>query len=545
MNETRNKPNSNRSPRRLAATVLLLASLAPAAHAQYALDNNLQAGTRGINPTALSERDVYMFRNAILTGNVANRSFRDNLGYTAPRDFRGELGSNDLYRFARDSYASGLALRGIRSLTSAHQVLAQTDPNSFAHYALARSGEGTDLQEVRSRTVSQLMLPVGSPPAFNSMRGSVFIRSLSARSSDASLRGTIVGYSNTEGGGVTEVGASSLRGMFEEPLMAAPATGVDANQPAPRTPGNAPRTGERLDNRINAGLPQPGQDPYIDLVEHFASAFDTTGLELPSTLTDPELDSVFDERWQRLFTFEEQYRQLTEILQQREEEGDVTDSSEVQPTLPGEPAIEPWTAPERPAPLSTDIDAMLDRYLPKNIREDVRLQDLAGQTDSLFDEQMRRAQALLNEGRYFDAESYFTTALAARPSHPLAKIGKLNSQIGAGLFLSAGATLRGLVVTHPEVFAVRYDERVLPSRERLDEIIEMLQERLVKRPSFTATTALLLSYLGHAVNDPELVESGLEQLEAIDDPDNLVPLLRALWQGGSGQGAGAGKGGDS
>ncbi len=523
-------------------SVLLLASLAPAAHAQYALDNNLQAGTQGINPTALSERDVYMFRNAVLTGNVANRSFRDNLGYTAPRDFRGELGSNDLYRFARDSYASGLALRGIRSLTSTHQVLAQTDPNSFAHYPLARSGEGTDLEEVRSRMVSRLMLPVGAPPAFNSMRGSVFIRSLAARSSDASLRGNIVGYSNTEAGGVIEVGASGLRGMFEESLMTAPAPGADANQPGPRTSGNALRTGERLDNRVNAGLPQPGQDPYIDLVEHFASAFDTTGLELPSTLADPEAENVFDERWQRMFTFEEQYRQLTEILQQRGESG-VTDTSALQPTLPEEPALESSTADERPTPYPTDIDTLLERYLPKNIREDVRLQDLAGQTDTLFDKQMRRAQSLLNEGRYFDAESYFTTALAARPSHPLAKIGKLNSQIGAGLFLSAGATLRGLVVTHPEVFAVRYDERVLPSQERLDEIIEMLQERLEKRPSFTATSALLLSYLGHAVNDPELVDSGLEHLEAIDDPDELVPLLRALWQGGSGQGSGAGAGG--
>src|SRR5262245_45967120 len=84
-----------------AATFLFAAS---AAHAQDALgsgdalDRNSQVGSGGRN--AQRPSNPYASRNAIITGEViGGREFRGRVGYTAPGDFRGNLGSNDLYRF--------------------------------------------------------------------------------------------------------------------------------------------------------------------------------------------------------------------------------------------------------------------------------------------------------------------------------------------------------------------------------------------------------------------------------------------------------------
>src|SRR5690606_27016447 len=55
---------------------------------------------------------------------------------------------------------------------------------------------------------------------------------------------------------------------------------------------------------------------------------------------------------------------------------------------------------------------------------------------------MSRGEALLSEARFFDAEDAFTRALALSPMDPLASIGRVHAEIGAGLFLSAAANLK-------------------------------------------------------------------------------------------------------
>lgn len=78
------------------------------------LDANLS--TRGRYNTARpSFAQELQFRNAIVTGNApGGLSFRGDLGYRAAGEFTGELGSDSLYAFRRDSLYSGLAGMGIR-----------------------------------------------------------------------------------------------------------------------------------------------------------------------------------------------------------------------------------------------------------------------------------------------------------------------------------------------------------------------------------------------------------------------------------------------
>jgi hypothetical protein len=42
--------------------------------------------------------------------------------------------------------------------------------------------------------------------------------------------------------------------------------------------------------------------------------------------------------------------------------------------------------------------------------------------------------------------------------------------------------------------------------------------------------AFLLAYIGHQINDKEMVALGLAELEThADDTDRFVPLLRSIW----------------
>jgi hypothetical protein len=112
--------------------VLALAGSAGTAGAQNALgdgrllDNNLSA--QGTANTPVRDLDAEIrFRNAIVTGNApGGLSFRGDVGYTAPGEFRGELGSDSTFAFRRDSLVSGLAGAGIRGIDALQYQMALT-----------------------------------------------------------------------------------------------------------------------------------------------------------------------------------------------------------------------------------------------------------------------------------------------------------------------------------------------------------------------------------------------------------------------------------
>ena len=98
---------------------LMMSALAPAAAwgqnalgAGDALDHNLSPNSGGRNQPQRFEN--YRDRNLIINGDVVGgRGFRGAVGYAAPGDFHGALGSNDLFRFRAESALSSPQLFGL------------------------------------------------------------------------------------------------------------------------------------------------------------------------------------------------------------------------------------------------------------------------------------------------------------------------------------------------------------------------------------------------------------------------------------------------
>ncbi|MBL4700596.1 MAG: hypothetical protein JKX85_04985 [Phycisphaeraceae bacterium] len=92
-------------PPMMITTALLLGLAMSPALAQNQLDNNLEQRSGQINPQATNVD--YGSRNDIVYGNInAGKGFRGNLNYGAPGDFRGNTGSDELYRYRANSTPS-------------------------------------------------------------------------------------------------------------------------------------------------------------------------------------------------------------------------------------------------------------------------------------------------------------------------------------------------------------------------------------------------------------------------------------------------------
>jgi hypothetical protein len=159
----------------------------------------------------------------------------------------------------------------------------------------------------------------------------------------------------------------------------------------------------------------------------------------------------------------------------------------------------------------------------------------SGTPGSLFDVHVREGEEALAKGRYFDAEERFARALAMRPGDVTVMAARLNSQIGAGLYLSAAVNLRQLMETHPEIIGVRYTGSAMPAPARLtglkDELKRTLDKAAADQAGTPEETALLLAYIGFQVNDRDSVRTGLDTLARSPSGarDPLIPVLRRIW----------------
>jgi hypothetical protein len=141
----------------------------------------------------------------------------------------------------------------------------------------------------------------------------------------------------------------------------------------------------------------------------------------------------------------------------------------------------------------------------------------------------------LQEGRWFDAEERFAAALQLSPGDPMAAVGRLQAQIGAGMFLSAGANLRRLYTAYPELMAARVPDRFLPKGERLEKIRSLLRLRMDQLNPMNDDAAALLAFLGIQTGNRDDVTEGLARFKelsidpATGEPDVLSRLLEAAW----------------
>ncbi|HVZ94288.1 MAG TPA: hypothetical protein VG797_07250 [Phycisphaerales bacterium] len=581
--------------------VLAGASVAPsAAHGQNALgdgrtlDRNLRRDSGGFNDPAKNWRAEADFRNAIVTGNVAGgASFRGNVGYTAPNDFRGQAGTNDLFQFQRDAVSSALALNNVRGLNGLKVTFDQTIYGQTAGIG----GEMIVNRPAIAAGARSIADPASATTThdladrFGMLKGS--LRSVAEYYSQLATQPSVIGFpSKTESGELPPLlTASNLQGI-KALKQTNSAFGVDEKlagqfslsptvkqqqeaekaqeaERKARTPfdnfvESARVKTETLFQPLDDGRLEPGRvegdrpnatprpvDPDAKVVT--PAVPETEKGEKPKSDTppllppgvapkepEPEPKTVFDrimddarkqfgrapetpeeKKHRELFNPEpkEKSRSLLDPQPEREETGkDKKDKD-------GKGAKE----------ASTEEDSMA-RIIRLLKTDRVNVDTLKTDSgNSAYDRHMREGEASLASGAYFDAEERFTAAIAVRPGDAMAAAGRVHSQIGAGLYVSAALNLRNLYRAYPEMLFAQFDAKLLPSGERLEKVRAQLRERMKPEELMARDAGLLLAYLGVQTGNKADVADALKRLDEIDEAfkevsvDPVDATLRRAW----------------
>jgi tetratricopeptide (TPR) repeat protein len=497
-----------------------------------ALDANPEVNSGGFNRAGGGGYVGFDARNAIVTGNVAaGRGFRGSVGYTAEYDFRAPTGSNDLFRFQADSaYSSpqfgrlGSSFDQLRfGQDMAILEIPRADTGSAASRMVVPSFRSAEVLAARARIDRESMINTDV-------------------SVDTQVAPRMVGVSYTAEGEPLILNASSLRGLTAEPPQYTPSlAGLSLFDSArlrddvkagavPSAIGQPFETRFESDDDIARVKPERAGEQvepeaindYDRILERIAERY--ARMKDVDLSAEPGQQKELDERYQEL------RKRLTGEAPLSEKEPSDRTSTEppsAEPTEPVRKGLEDMLPPrdkerKKPPPVFSPDE------FTEALRHGEHVETLSPENQTRFDELMSTAEQWLRQGQYFLAERRFERALRFTPGHPLATVGVAHSQIGSGLYLSAAATLRSLLARQPELIDVTYGPNVLPSRERLNENVATIQERL-RGTKDLESYAFLLAYLGHQLDDRALVQQGLEAMEQIVPDDELLPMLWAIW----------------
>jgi len=219
-----------RSPRALrlacglAASIAACAAAVPHARAQNALgdgralDANLQVGSGGFNPAKRDFAAEVALRNAIVTGNVGGgKEFRGAVGYVAPEDFRGALGSTETFPFLRDSFYSTTSVQSLRGLTSLQLQFGLSSAGQTSGVGgdliIQRPGAGASIRDFAGGGGGAGAVP--TLDVFGRISGA--LRSTSATILRDAIEPQVLGTAQLPNGAVELMTASSLQGVRSLP----------------------------------------------------------------------------------------------------------------------------------------------------------------------------------------------------------------------------------------------------------------------------------------------------------------------------------------
>ncbi len=521
--------------------MILLALGASGAHAQDALGNGQALDA---NPSVYGTSNTYTrpslvdelrFRNSIATGNApGGLSFRGDIGYRAAGEFTGDLGSDALFAFRRDSLYSGLAGMGIRGTDALQYQFALTTGsapprNLIGNLSYTRDNQyssGADFQRP------------GVTPQIGTLGVNREQRDLDPTGRALSTEPTITGFDSGSMMGTLRSSATyNTTSTMQPSLISVYAEGLDRRPVgliASPLLGVTPTP--LLDERTKPANPLVARPANADTDP-------TVPGGLPSTRVTTSYDELVEQMRERVQSMrEESMVQGSTSTIKPEETNDawlVRQMEEIRRQLYGDPATTPQqtdpNAPQDPnAPAATDseqgenegeqtdpgtnplisIPDQSETPLGQRLNEgQKRLNELnkefelndptkikidretleilrgtAAETvdelivpgesdDDLYTKHIVTGQRLIASGRYFDAEERFTHALSIRPRDVIAQQGRLHAQIGAGMLLSASVNLQTLYSEHPELITRRYSGDLLPDEERIAALIKRLGER--------------------------------------------------------------------
>jgi len=560
--------------------LLLIAALAaapaPAALGQNALgagralDGNLQVGSQGVNTVADRFVDTRV-RNPMVTGNVpSGRQFRGVVGYTAPRDFRGQTGGDGQFDFRADSALSAGSLTRFGSQYDALRFGGGMDRATFRRDFTVTNLPSTAGQDVTTQReqASAVRLDTFVPASE--------IYNEPSLQAQPQVVGVLIDQSGGGQGPRMVVEASPLRGLQ---AMSDSIIGTLNVYDRLLLEENA---ASGVDNQT-IGAP-------------FVTSFDRSVLALREETTEktrPDAATDALAQTQRVDTLNGAARQDTRVGEERTlgeyqdilvriaeryaDQQNVTwnleprlleylgdDYEALRDRLAGRNRQEPEQVaaadPATPPGATGDDDEaaarreeILRRLLPSR-RGDEETADGAEETEDgdlerfgrilrhgqrvdhfvtdvdrgRFEQLVREAEKRLAAGEYFNAEQRFARALRFVPGHPLATAGLGHAQLGAGLYRSSALSLRALLTGRPEMIGVRYADSLLPNVVRLGTAADEIRER-GDVPGQEGLSGFLLAYIGFQTENAALVDEGLDSMESANPDDSLIPVLRGAW----------------
>ncbi len=532
----------------------LMLTLAGAAASQNALgdgrknDKSNQQGSGGYNaPSNTDLQQSFALRNAIVTGNAPGGvSFRGNVGYIADRDFRGELGSDSLFSYRRDSLYSGISGLGLRGTDSLQYQFALTTgsrpPTSIAgSLAVSRNQFMPTFAPGQNQASLQTGINSSAAPitrvdplieaekeAEASGTGLWRLRSASGYVTDKSLSTSYVGSINAGQGQFFDVTASPLEGLKllgqeEAPLV------------SPESAAQRADSTSNAQGRVEAQTPDTSASEGLRL---------TTGYEQIIEQLRPGYQAGEQGEQPSESEFTQRIREQNELIKNYIEglrAQSVLTPDEIDPDAGEEgegidPAIddEDLTPEER---LFRDLEALnVDADVIQALRDneimiDKLVENVNPTTRDFYALHMTQGRDSMRSGNYFRAEERFSMALSIRQGDPTASISRIHSQVGAGLFIAAGTNLRETLTQNPTMITARYADGLIPPEARLLEVSVRLKELAEGDGLIARQSALLLAYVGYHVRDDALIVQGLDRLDADGGVDRLAILLRVMWLG--------------
>ena len=527
---------------------LITLSLAPAALAQNALGDGrmLERNTmQNFNPTYSTRNNLtsaLQFQNAIVTGNAAGGlSFRGDVGYRAAGEFTGVTGGELTYDFRRDTFFSGLQGKGIRGsealqmqfnlMTGSSRptdlqgslIASRPQTGAFAEtYAEARaaaiySGRPYNAQVQSENSPEFNIAPIEfDSPEFDQRGLDLMInnvRSTSSLLANDPIRTQILDTRTDKTGAAYDITATTLGGVNLVPLEKM-SLAVDRESPATvRSPESEPQEGaqeEPVDPTTPGSFLPEGIRSYESILKDLENIELEPIENLPEGIEQPEMIDLPEAG--------------TEMAEWKARLLDLRRSLLIGSAAGDDEAPSPY----RIDPLTIDMLKLTGGTI------DVLAPVGAGGVDS-YSVNMHYAEQLLGQGKFFDAEEQFARALRARPGDPMAAVGRVHAEIGAGMHLSAVLNIRELFANHPELITSHYAPEILPTRERLESVKADLSAKLRGDSGLPREAGLVLAYIGFQTRDQVAVTTGLNIAEkaAEDDDDDraarLVELLRSLW----------------
>ncbi|MEM9415033.1 MAG: hypothetical protein AAGA29_06075 [Planctomycetota bacterium] len=582
------KPRRFATSALLAAAVAL--GVGPAALAQQqvqngnALDANHQVGSGGSN--RVENQVDYAQRNLVVTGQVGGgRAFQGNIDYFTAGGFQGGLGSDSLFNFQRDSVYSSPQALGVRVNNTGGQVIVTRNTTSTPGYnASAPLGRATGtVYDQRSGTLSfrqnsgaLVTIPgISDPSQFHSL-GTVRTQDGSLASLNAStLTGIQVNPLQAQALDLTPQAVTPLRPTppefmpelepgIEQPGITSPyLRGQQPNSPGTETPDADGMADPNATS--NTGRFQPATMLGSQIQQDLAIQATRGGTQRREGSLDPLRNYIglgpTPPQANPGQPAEAPVNPYEVILQQIR---DQAAGEMAQDTGDGAgPDRAPWMdilenpdeavldavnrakddairrslglvnedgSVDRNAELpEIDMDSELGQLIEGLDYDLPRVASLSGEDRQQRQNQMLvRAEQDLAAGNYLAAENLYRQVLRESGSNPLARAGLIHAQLGGGMIRSAAFNLRALFSEHPELIALRYDESLMPSGERLRWLQRELTD-MIADDVHGAEPGLILAYLGYQLEHDTLIQYGLGIAQERTPRDPLLPVLDRIW----------------